>query len=138
MNAHVYEKSMSRYVVDEDELMALAQEGFKEFELEFKAEMRAAGQIPDPRPEEDSDLAPLPSPPRPHRPVGDRIGPAARDIRDRLGLKASVSLTMDIRECHICKKRGHLARNCPDAQAMSGGERRPTTSAPSPGTGSWN
>ena len=59
--------------MDKDELMALAQrkEGFL---LEFEAEMRAAGQVLDPRPTADDLFHPAPPPPRPHRPVGDRLG----------------------------------------------------------------
>ena len=49
-------------LMDKDELMALAQrkEGFL---LEFEAEMRAAGQMPDPRPTYD-DLLPSAPPVR--------------------------------------------------------------------------
>ena len=49
-------------LMDKDELMAPAQrkEGFL---LEFEAEMRAAGQVPDPRPVSDDLLHPPPPPP---------------------------------------------------------------------------
>lgn len=65
-------------LVDKDGQMALAQkkEGFF---LEFEAEMRAVGQTPDPRPMHDGHST-LPPPPRPHRPVGDRIGAPPRDM----------------------------------------------------------
>ena len=98
--------------MDKEKLMALAQreEGFL---LEFEAEMRAAGQVPYPRPVSDDLLHPPPPPPRPHRAVGDRLGVQPRDIRDRLGTRAEGAPTHDNRECHICKKPGHITRNCP-------------------------
>ena len=66
-------------LMDKDELMALAQrkEGIL---LEFEAEMRAAGQVPDPRPTGDDLPHPAPPPPRPHRVVGDRLGTQPRDV----------------------------------------------------------
>ena len=89
--------------MDKDELMALAQrkEGFL---LEFEAEMRAAGQVPDPRPTADDLLHPAPPPPRPHRVVGDRLATQTRDVRDRLGTKVEGAPMQDNRECHVCKK----------------------------------
>ena len=102
-------------LVDKDELMAIAQckEGFL---LEFEAEMRAAGQVPDPRPVSD-DVVHQTTPPRPPRPMGDRGGNHrdvrdVRDVRDRLGNKPDDAPPLDARECHICKRVGHIARNC--------------------------
>ena len=99
-------------LVDKDELMAIAQrkEGFL---LEFGAEMRAAGQVPDPQPVSD-DVVYQPIPPRPPRPMGDRGGNPrdVRDVRDRLGNKPDNAPPFDTRECHNCKKVGHIAKNC--------------------------
>ena len=102
-------------LVDKDELMAIAQrkEGFL---LEFEAEMRAAGQVPDPRPVSD-DVVYQATPPRPPRPMGDRGGNPrdvrdVRDVRDRLGNKPDDTPPFDTRECHNCKKVGHIAKNC--------------------------
>ena len=98
--------------MDKDELMALAQhkEGFL---LEFEAEMRAAGQVPDPRPTGDDLLHLAPPPPRPHRVVGDRLGTQPRDVRELLGTRVEGAPTQDNRECHVRKKTGHIARNSP-------------------------
>ena len=41
------------------------------------------------------------------------MGTQPRDVRDRLGTRAEGAPTHDNRECHICKKTGHLAKNCP-------------------------
>lgn len=55
-------------LVNKDELIAMTQEG------EFKAKMRATGQVPDPRQTEPSDSpTPLEAPPRPHRPMAKRL-----------------------------------------------------------------
>ena len=35
-----------------------------------------------------------------------------RDVRERLGTKPEDALAQDNRECHICKRVGHIARNC--------------------------
>ena len=75
--------------------------------------MRAAGQVPDPRPVSDDLLHPPTPPPRSHRAVGDRLGIQPRDVRDRLGTRAEGAPTHDNRECHISKKPGHIARKCP-------------------------
>ena len=102
-------------LVDKDELMTIAQrkEGFL---LEFEAKMRAAGQVPDPRPVSD-DVVHQSVQPRPPRVIGDRGGNSrdgrdGRDARDRLGTKPEDALAADKRECHICKRVGHIARKC--------------------------
>ena len=99
-------------LVDKDELMAIAQrtEGFL---LEFEAEMRAAGQVPDPRPVSD-DVVHQVVQTMPPRAVGERSGNPrdARDVRDRLGTRPEDAPAKDTRECHICKRVGHIARNC--------------------------
>ena len=73
--------------MDKDELLAIAQrkEGFL---LEFEAEMRAAGQVPDPRPVSD-DVVHQAVQTRPPRAMGDRGGNPrdVRDVRDRLDTK---------------------------------------------------
>lgn len=117
-------------LVDKDELMALAQkkEGFL---LEFDEKMRAADQVPDPRPVDNSQPTPLPEAPRPHQPVGERLGALTKDVRERLGPKTDDTPMMDTRECHICKKMGHIARNCPNptvAATSNGG--KPTGNRP--------
>ena len=102
-------------LADKDEVMAIAQriEGFL---LEFEAEMRAAGQVPDPRPVSD-DVVYQAIPPCPPRPMGDRGGNPrdvrdVRDVRDRLGNKIDDAPPFDTRACHNCKKVGHIAKNC--------------------------
>ena len=99
-------------LVDKDELMAIAQrkEGFL---LEFEAEMRAAGQVPDPRPVSD-DVVHQAIPLRPPRAMGDRGGNPrdVQDVRDRLATKPDDAPPHDTHECHICKRVGHIARNC--------------------------
>ena len=106
-------------LVDKDELMTIAQckEGFL---LEFEAEMRGAGQVPDPRPVSDDVVHQAPQT-RPARVAGDRgSNPRdARDVRDRAGARTEDVPTNDNRECHICKKVGHIARNCSAAGATT-------------------
>ena len=121
-------------LINKDELMKMAQaeEGFL---LEFEAEMRAAGQVPDPRPVEEGAIEP-PLAARPHRQMADRLGPQiaqelrdvlgmvpaalrdrvgtppTRDIRERLGTRIEGTPLPDTRSCHQCGRVGHLARNC--------------------------
>ena len=99
--------------------MAIAQrkEGFL---LEFEAEMRATGQVPDPRPVSDDVVHQAPQP-RPARVAGDCSNHPrdARDVRDRAGARTEDVPINDNRECHICKKVGHIARNCPGSGATT-------------------
>ena len=120
-------------LVDKDELMAIAQrmEGFL---LEFEAEIRAAGQVPDPRPVSD-DVVHQAVQTRPPRAMGDRGGNTRdgrdiRDARDRLGTKPEDAPAPDNRECHICKRVGHIARNCTAPVASS--PPKPLASRPAP------
>ena len=113
--------------------MAQAEEGIL---LEFEAEMRAAGQVPDLRLVEEGAIEP-PVAARPHRQMADRLGPQiaqelrdvlgmapaalrdrvgtppTRDIRERLGTRIEGTPLPDTRSCHQCGRVGHLARNCP-------------------------
>ena len=49
--------------------------------------------------------------------MGDRGG-NTRDVRDRLWTKPSEVPAHDNRECHICKRVGHIARNCTSLAAQ--------------------
>ena len=115
-----------KLLMNKDQLMALAQRK-EAFLLEFEAEMRAAGQVPDPRPVEDHQLAP-PVPLRPLRPEPIRPQPG-KDGRDRFNNKGGEAPTAETRECHICKKVGHIAKNCPTPNMApiigNGGEKPP-------------
>ena len=105
-------------LVDKDELMAIAQrkEGFL---LEFEAEMRAAGQVPDPRPVSD-DVVHHAVQTRPPRAGGERGGNPregrdvrdVRDVRERPSTRPDDAPAPDNRECHICKRVGHIAKKC--------------------------
>ena len=120
--------------MDKDELMAIAQrkEGFL---LEFEAEMRAAGQVPDPRPVSD-DVVHQAVQTRPPRAMGDRGGNSrdgrdgrdARDVRDQLGTKLDDAPAPNNRECHICKRVGRIAKNCTAAGASA--QPKPPVSRP--------
>ena len=112
-------------LVDKDELTAIAQrkEGFLR---EFEAEMRAARQVLDPRPVSD-DVVHQAVQTRPPRATSDHGGNPrdgrdvqdVRDVQDRLGTKPDDAPAPDNRECHICKRVGHIARNCTAAGASS-------------------
>ena len=65
------------------------------FILEFEAEMRAAGQTPNPRSGDNGQPIPLPEAPRPHRPVRERLGSRARDVKERLRPKIGDTPMMD-------------------------------------------
>ena len=102
--------------------MAIAQRK-QGFLLEFEAEMRAKGQVPDPRPVSDNVVHQAVQT-RPPRAVGDRgsnprDGRDFRDMRDRAGTKPDDAPAYDNRECHICKKVGHIARDCTALGASS-------------------
>ena len=120
-----------KLLMNKDQLMVLAQRK-EAFLLEFEAEMRAAGQVPDPRPVEDHQLGQQPPPAnfglRQPRPELNRPQPL-RDGRDRFNNKSGAAPTAETRECHICKKVGHIAKNCPTpnmaSTASSGGEKPP-------------
>ena len=101
-------------LVNKDELIVLAQEE-ESFLLEFEAEMRATGQVPEPR-LVDPDV------PRPARPMAERLGNAPiRDIKDRLGTRVEGTPIPETRDCHLCGKVGHIARNCTNKTAASNG-----------------
>ena len=71
-------------LVNMDESISVAQE---EELLEFEAEMRAAGQVPDPRQTGQAD-APTPpkAPPRLHRPMFERLQHPSM-LKDRVGAR---------------------------------------------------
>ena len=107
-----------KLLVDKDELMAIAQrkEGFL---LEFEAEMRAAGQVFDPRPVSNDLVFQAAGPPRPHRAAGDRPNRPLLIGRDRPAPRGEDAPPIDNHECHLCKKTGHIARNCTTAAGTS-------------------
>ena len=69
-----------------NKLMALAQES-EAFLQNFEDEMHATGQTLDPRPMGNHYTTPLLAP-RAQRPMEDRLRHEAREVRDRLGLRA--------------------------------------------------
>ena len=114
-------------LVDKDELIVIAQEE-ESFLLEFEAEMRAAGQVPEPRLVDPA----TPDVPRPARPMAERLGNApVRDIKDRLGTRVEGTPIPETRDCHLCGKVGHIARNCTNKTAASNGT-KPSGSRPDP------
>ena len=73
-------------LVDKDELIAMAQkeEGLL---LEFEAEMRATGQVRDPRQTDRANSpAPLEAPPRLHHPMVEGLQHPS-NLKDRLGAR---------------------------------------------------
>ena len=89
--------------------MAQKKEGFL---LGFEAEMRAAGQVPDPRPINMVDILPSPENiPRPPRPMAERLQRPG-NIMGSLGARTPNRPVADIRECHQCHQAGHIAKNC--------------------------
>ena len=117
-------------LINKDELIVLAQEE-ESFLLEFEVEMRAAGQVPEPRPVQDPAPRPTPEVPRP-RPMAERLGHVpACDIKDRLGTRVEATPTPETRDCHLCGKVGHIARNCSNKTAASSGA-KPPSNRPNP------
>ena len=118
-----------KLLMNEDQLMALAQRK-EAFLLEFEAEMRAAGQVPDPRPVGDHQFGQQlpPPPPRPPRLERDRPQPV-REGRDRFNNRGGEAPTAETREWYMCKKVGHIAKNCLTSNlaptTSSGGEKPP-------------
>ena len=111
-------------LIDKDELMVMAQKK-EAFLLEFESEMRAAGLVTDPRATEAS-YALHTAGPRVHRPVEDRPNQGGREMRDRLGTRPDPPMG-ETRECHVCKKVGHIAKFCPNATVTPPLSRATTT-----------
>ena len=65
----------------------------------------------NPRATESSYNTPSPAP-RVQRPIKDRLSHGAREMRERLGPRPDHPM-IDTGECHVCKKVGHIAKNCP-------------------------
>ena len=74
--------------------------------------MRAAGQVPDPRPIEMVDVLPSPkNMPRPPQPMMGRLQKPG-NITGSLGARTPNHPVADVRECHQRHQAGHIARNC--------------------------
>ena len=97
-------------LVDKDELLTMMRNA-EAFLLEFETKQRAACLTPFPRDTDLSFPAPAFPPKNVPRPMEERIGGGAKDIKDRLGPRQEP--TQDLRECNHCKKVGHIAKNCP-------------------------
>ena len=64
-----------------------------------------------------------------HRAMEDRLSHGGRDVRDRLGIRLDNPI-IDTRECHVCKKVGHITKKCPNSVATpSPPSRAPATQA---------
>ena len=76
--------------------------------------MRAAGQVPDPRPVEEVpktfDFTRL----QPTRTPESKPPPqSTRELHDRLGPRIEGTPLPEVRTCHQCGRPGHVARHCP-------------------------
>ena len=128
--AHMAREDEKRFhngdaLTDKDELMVIAQRK-EAFLLEFESEMRAAGLTPDARATEASFA--MQAAPRVHRPMEERLNHSGKDVRDRLGPTGQPA--HDNRECHVCKRVGHIAKNCPNAHGTPAPVSRATSTRP--------